>query len=1539
MNRETAGSVSSEPLTEMEENHYSILLYNDHFFREIEIPPDTDCLRIGTEEGNAVRLRRELFFEPFRLELIREGPGYALKCFGNVYFSKAGDVSKLYYLKLTHGTEACLRYQQSNNEALQLAYSINFDYRVRHYGFEIRIPPGSSFTIGASESDSIQLFSTHIRHDRLEILAEDGLLHVLVCHTDFGLLHNGVRRKDSRITARAGDFFALAEYSFYYDGYSLRTDRNRGIRVRGLTFFDHVDHHFLRYPCFQRNTRVKTVPETTPVEILDPPERPEKPKDQFLMSVMPAVLMLTMMFAVRSLLGITGGAFILFSACSAAAGLISGMVSFFRSRKEFRKALLDRERIYRRYIEDKRKFLAAEREKEKAVLEYRYGNIRALLNKAKTFSGDLFDRIRNDDDFLSVRLGSGTIVSARPVRIREQERMVVDDELLLLPRKVRREYRFLENAPVVLRLKEAGAVGLVGQASAAEGMIRSMVLDLAIRQHFEDLKMFFVLGGEQKERYRWLRFLPHLQSEGQTARNIACGGRRVTVLFEELYRELSRREDSRSGEQYPHMILFVLDRSEFLRHPVSRFTAGSALLQATFIFLAPERDLLPLGCTRILHVGPDSGTLVNTADDRKTQAFTYAPVSETDAEEAALRLSPVYSEEIRLEDGLAKSISLFSVLGIRRIGDLDLERRWAASDVCRSMEAPLGMKGKKTVSLDIHERAHGPHGLVAGTTGSGKSEILRTYVLSMAARYHPYDVGFLIIDFKGGGMAHQLEKLPHLMGTITNIDGKQIGRSLRSMRAELMKRQTLFAEAGVNHIDDYIRKYKTQEVPVPLPHLIVIVDEFAELKSAHPDFMKELISAARIGRSLGVHLILATQKPSGQVSEQIWSNSRFRICLRVQSAEDSREMLKSPLASEITEPGRAYLQVGNNEIFELFQSAYSGEEEQELQNVFRQDSYVLQKVSFEGWREVICENKPEKTAGVSRTQLEAVTACISRYCRDSRIGRLDPVCPPPLEEKVLFPEEPEKRSGSGTAVEIALADDPEHQQKFRVTIDPGRENVLVIGSPRSGKTNFLQTVIRGLCASYSPAEVNIYILDFGSMALTGFAGLPHVGGVAAGLEEEKIRNLFRLLREEIRSRKQKMSAAGVSSLAAWREAGRRGLPQIVLMIDNYAALREMYLTEEDVLLPVCRDGLPLGISVILCSQQASGLSYRYLACFAGRIALFCNEAAEYTSLLSRCRTYPDPVPGRGIMEIDREVYEIQIFLSFPGEEEGRQTDCIREYIALIREKYPDVSAEEIPWIPDIVTEGYLDEKYGAGKPEEGRLALGLSHEDVSLRTLDLTDMGVIAMAGCEGDKKTAALGSILNWLCRHEETFPAEVYLADDRGRSLSVFRELGIVREYTTEADAAAGFIEKAWHAASERWEQTAEGRTDNLCAVPLILTVIQNQEVTERISRNSGLLKKYRELTGQFRKMKTGILFCGIENTAYASQSPEVLRIIRESGTIWFFDDLKNLRLLEVPVRLQRRYGKDMLPGDFWQVKGRDFEKVRMVYRTEKNQKGRTR
>ena len=266
--------------------------------------------------------------------------------------------------------------------------------------------------------------------------------------------------------------------------------------------------------------------------------------------------------------------------------------------------------------------------------------------------------------------------------------------------------------------------------------------------------------------------------------------------------------------------------------------------------------------------------------------------------------------------------------GVRNTIDLDIWRFWNENHAYEGIKAIVGIgSGSRPFVLDISDKpqSHGPHGLAAGTTGSGKSVMLQTYILSLALNYHPEQVQFILIDYKGGGMANAMSRLPHIAGIIDNLQSERaIQRALQSIKGEIKRREEAFKRLGIDHIDDYIRFYNNDPRERPLGHIIIVVDEFAELKREQPDFMRELVSAARVGRSVGLHLILATQKPSNSVDDEIWSNTRFRICLRVASRGDSNDMLKRPDAAYLRGMGRCYVQVGNDEIFEQIQTSYSG---------------------------------------------------------------------------------------------------------------------------------------------------------------------------------------------------------------------------------------------------------------------------------------------------------------------------------------------------------------------------------------------------------------------------------------------------------------------------------------------------------------------------------------------------------------------------------------------------------------------------------------
>ncbi|MBZ2041631.1 type VII secretion protein EssC, partial [Streptococcus sanguinis] len=375
-----------------------------------------------------------------------------------------------------------------------------------------------------------------------------------------------------------------------------------------------------------------------------------------------------------------------------------------------------------------------------------------------------------------------------------------------------------------------------------------------------------------------------------------------------------------------------------------------------------------------------------------------------DKERIARTLAPLNHLQ-NLKSSIPDTVTFMEMYGAETFSDLQVLQKWQQNAPYKSLAVPIGLRGKEDlVYLNLHEKAHGPHGLIAGTTGSGKSETIQSYILSLAVNFHPHDVAFLLIDYKGGGMANLFKNLPHLLGTITNLDGAQSMRALASINAEIHRRERLFREFEVNHINQYQKKFKNGEATEPLPHLFLISDEFAELKVNQPDFIKELVSIARVGRSLGVHLILATQKPSGVVDDQIWSNSRFKLALKVADRTDSMEMLKTPDAAEITQTGRAYLQVGNNEVYELFQSAWSGADYQPDKDEMGIEDHTIYLINDLGQYEVLNQDLSgldlaEDIKEVP-TELEAIVSQIQLLTESQQIPPVPQPWLPPLKERI-----------------------------------------------------------------------------------------------------------------------------------------------------------------------------------------------------------------------------------------------------------------------------------------------------------------------------------------------------------------------------------------------------------------------------------------------------------------------------------------------------------------------------------------------------------
>ena len=1497
------------------EKRYRIIISGKQLYKEIEISPEHKSLRFGTGLNCDVRVRRGLFFEPVELLFARDEKGeWSVLCSDNLYIY-VDEVRKLMSIPIHHGMEVEFRYQKTEGTVLNIQCVMDFDYEQKEYNRRYDIASLPTISIGTNSSNQLVLSGPYMNNDNIVLHKKNNEYELKIISTKYGVSHNGNLVADQALI-RNGDFFAVANYGFFYKNGCLYTQQNLPIGENGLTHTDSTRRG--NYPKFNRNTRVLTKINVEKIEILDPPPIPKKPKNDLIGRLLPSLSMVLISVVMAS----GGREYILFSLVSSVVGIVTGIRGVRNAKKDYKKEKKDRVKKYTKYIDRKKNEIDQARQEEKDILCDKYISERQEIGRLKNFSHDLFDRCREDEDFLEVRLGIGKREAERKIEYKKQERLEVEDELQNVPKELHDQYKYISETPIVCNLNKVNAVGIIGKKTERFEIMKGMILDICARQYHADVKMFFVAEKQEADKITWLRMLPHVQNDILGIHNIVCDDSSRTVIFEYLYKELSLREESKKN--FPHIVVFLYDEYGFKSHPLSRFVENAKEIGVTFIFFGDTRADISLGCEYLIQSSEaGKGTLIDTKDSKKEKEFTYNLISDSDMHAMVQLLAPVYTEEISLEGSLTKNISLFELLHILAVEDVNLAQRWNAAKVYQSMAAPIGVAKSGMILLDLHDKAHGPHGLVAGTTGSGKSELLQTYILSMAALYHPYEVGFVIIDFKGGGMANQFKDLPHMMGRITNIDGKEINRSLRSIKAELNKRQRLFAEAGVNHIDNYIIKVRKGEVKIPLPHLILIVDEFAELKAEQPDFMKELISAARIGRSLGVHLILATQKPSGQVDEQIWSNSRFKLCLKVQSPQDSNEVLKSPLAAEIKEPGRAYLQVGNNEMFELFQSAYSGAPERTEDSNLKE--FTIYEITPSGKRLPVYVQKKKKEQNV-KTQLDAMVQYMASFCQENQLKKLPEICLPSLEECIEFPVQKASSDRSSHIVaEIGIYDDPDNQLQDVYSVDLTNQNMMIIGSAQSGKTNLLQTLIRSVTTKYTPQDVNIYIIDFASMYLKNFETLNHVGGVVTASEDEKLKNLFKLLYKEIAFRKEKILSLGVSSFSAYKEAGFNDLPQIIVMVDNLTTLKELYFQDNDELLNICRDGLAVGVSVVIANAQMSGIGYRYLSNFACRVALFNNDSSEYSSLFDYCHERINDIHGRCLVEVDKVHLECQTFLSFTGEKEYERVSQMKEYIEAVNQLANGKRAKAIPVIPNVLTMQQVSADY-ANEMRNYDVVAGLDFASVMPFNLELNGIGAIALSG----RKGMGIHNFMRYLVRILEqrySDKTEVYIIDGFARKLADVENCKNVKEYEVlpakSVDILCG-IEKILQ---ERYEKIAIGESNLLDEAKMLMVIVNNVAALEEITNNLEAQTAYNNIVGKYKNMNACIVVGDYPNENISYSAPDIIKKIRDARNFIFFDDLANMKIIDLPLAAMREHKKPIEAGEAFYIHENEVRKLKTV------------
>ncbi len=690
---------------------------------------------------------------------------------------------------------------------------------------------------------------------------------------------------------------------------------------------------------FNRSPRKVRMLHTDPEEIEAPPQKPvtkHRPwwaviGPSFTMAI-PMLLGTGFMVLARNITGMNGSLFmyvgLVTSVSSAIIGVTWAIINLRYSKKEEKEAEAFRLQRYGEYLVECAQRIYAKYEYNRKTMLKMYPDARTSGAFWK-YPQELWNRNRSHADFLTCRLGLGAVPFQVPITIPKPKFTLHHDELLSRPGEIRDAYATLYDVPITIDFNRRRIVGIVGPQRA--DIARVIVTQLAANVCYTDLRMAFLGDESTGADWSYMKWLPHVWNDGRSQRYLAFHASEVNSVCYELMQIFRMRNEGSLGgssaEPTPHIV--IAESADILKtEPITKYLFENP--QATGVItliLSDTVEHLPNACDFVIEYSSRYSGMYSLSPQENECAcvIQFDAVSQRRTELLARRISGIRVAETNVSSDLPDTLTFLQMYGVSSVRDLNVLDNWRKNRTYQTMQALVGQKvGGQPCYLNIHEKHHGPHGLVAGTTGSGKSETLQTYILSLAINYSPQDVAFFIIDFKGGGMAHLFDGLPHMLGSISNLSGNQVRRAMVSIKSENMRRQRLFNEYGVNHIDSYTKLVKAGEATTPIPHLFIIIDEFAELKREQPDFMRELISVAQVGRSLGVHLILATQKPSGTVDDNIWSNTKFRLCLRVADAQDSKDMLHKPDAAYITQAGRCYMQVGNDEIYELFQSGWSG---------------------------------------------------------------------------------------------------------------------------------------------------------------------------------------------------------------------------------------------------------------------------------------------------------------------------------------------------------------------------------------------------------------------------------------------------------------------------------------------------------------------------------------------------------------------------------------------------------------------------------------
>ena len=1096
------------------------------------------------------------------------------------------------------------------------------------------------------------------------------------------------------------------------------------------------------YPDYHRSPRIIYRGSEDKILINPPGQEPSKPSDELLKLIVPPLMMVGVTVLITLIQ--PRGIYILATVGMSITTMIFSIRGFIKNRKKYKADKKERIDLYRLYLKDKVKELTRLEREQKEGMHYHFPTISELTDLVESYNHRIYEKTPLHFDFLYYRLGLGKLPTSYELSYGQQERSGKKDALEEEGYALYSRHKKIPDMPIPANLSH-GPVGYIGPRNLVLEQLQLLVMQLATFHSYHDVQFITILPEEERDQWSWMRWLPHAKLQELNVRGFVYNQRTRDQVLNSLNQILklrrSQKEEASHKEStlfHPHYVVLVTDEKLILDHVIMEFfTEDPTELGCSLIFVEDVMSSLSENIQTVINIKDrNTGQLVMEEGVLKETDFRldHFP-TDYDKERIARTLAPLNHLQ-NLKSSIPDSVTFMEMYGAETFEDLQVSSRWKKNAPYKSLAVPIGLRGQDDlVQLNLHEKAHGPHGLIAGTTGSGKSETIQSYILSLAVNFHPHDVAFLLIDYKGGGMANLFKDLPHLLGTITNLDGAQSMRALASINAEIHRRERLFGEFEVNHINQYQKKFKNGEATEPLPHLFLISDEFAELKVNQPDFIKELVSIARVGRSLGVHLILATQKPSGVVDDQIWSNSRFKIALKVADRSDSNEMLHTPDAAEITQTGRAYLQVGNNEVYELFQSAWSGADYQPDKDDMGIEDHTIFLINELGQYEILNEDLSglEDVDEIKEvpTELDAIVEHIQVLCQEQEIPPVPQPWLPPLKERIALEELETVQPAVAWEEEkslsflLGMADIPQAQKQEAVSINLSKDgHVLLYGSPGTGKTTFLQTAAMDLARKFSPKDLTMYLMDFGTNGLAPLSKLPQVADTMLLDQTEKISKFVRIMEKELNRRKKLLADYGVGTLELYRQASGQQESSIVILLDSYEAIKEEAYEAElfKLLVRISREGLSIGVHLLMTAGRQSNLRAQLYSNFKHQLSLPQNDVSEVRAIVGStplAMTMED-IKGRALMKRE-EVDVIQLALPVSGVNDTQVLNNLRQEVASLQEAWTGQRPSAIPMVPEELTmEEFLNLPSVQEAIEDGQIPIGLELEMVGSVNISLS---------------------------------------------------------------------------------------------------------------------------------------------------------------------------------------------------------------------------